>query len=280
MLLESFRSDPIGVICFGITSAPDKFISAQYMGYSDRAVLLTMRDIQELEYAAGDLVPNGQNAIVSVSLWYLSMEAYINALLKITCFKTNTDYKLFGSQKVAEKLTALLELLDINTIPVKNAGIYNRLNEFTTFRNEIFHDRNIGDTVQFPKTSFSPIPIQCNLIDELQAFLIYLELCSLLRYVIAGLDTMPDIQFLIPNQVFYKKMDKLYNDLIWPSITTILSKHQLETKLNLDPTLPAPLSSTYFAPGDVAIYIHSDSPDTYKYQLNNTQTNITASLFD
>ena len=232
MLLESFRTDPIGVICFGLTSAQDKFVSAQYMGYSDRAMLLTLSDIQDLEHAAGDLVRNGQNAVVAVSLWYLSMEAYINALLKITCFKTNTDYKQFGSQKVAEKLTALLEQLGIDSIPVKTTGIYARLNEFTTFRNEIFHDRNIGDTVQFSRTLFSRIPIQCNLIDELQAFLIYLELCNLLRYVISGLETMPDIQFLIPNHVFYRKMDKVYEDLMRPSITAILTKHQLETKLN------------------------------------------------
>jgi len=71
MLLDSFRTDPVGLIRFGLVnerSELKKYVTAQYIGYTKRAFDLTCRDIQELEYTKGDLVPQGQQAILAVSL--------------------------------------------------------------------------------------------------------------------------------------------------------------------------------------------------------------------
>jgi len=61
--------------------------------------------------------------------------------------KVGYEFKKYTDKKVAEKITALLNLLQIDSIPVKKTGLLSRINEYTTFRNEIFHDRSFGNPV-------------------------------------------------------------------------------------------------------------------------------------
>jgi len=284
MTLEYFRQDPIGRMYFAIGDRSKQLsksnsIQSNYPDYALRAFYLCLQDIQELEYAKGDIVKAGRNAIVASTFWFLCLEAYISTLLKLTCLLTGKSFKPHGSKKPAEKLSVLFDLLDIDSVKIKQSGLYSRVNEFATFRNEIFHDRNAGDVVQFNKTWFCPVPIQCNLVDTLQGLLILLETTHLLRYAVSGLDTMPDILIHEQNKVFHKKLDFLYEEVIKPSVKGILEKHQLVTNLNLDQHFPAPVRSTLFDGHEAAAYCIADSPESFKFQLNPKVTDISYSLF-
>lgn len=278
MQLESFRHDPVGLPIFALKHRPEATsVQATYIDYAFRAFYLTMQDIEELEFAKRNLVPDGRNSIVAVTLWFLALESYINTLLKLTCFKVNKDFDYYKPKKLTEKFSSLLELLKIDSVPIKKAGTYNRIHEFTTFRNEVFHDRNIGQHVQFNKTKFSEIPVNCNLVDVLQGMLIFLEVSALMRYSISGLDTMPDILIHVNNKAFYKKLDFLHQSLIRPSFQQVLLKHNLETGLDLGFECLLPVKSNVFT-GDATALIVSDSPSQYYYQLNPMETRICSEL--
>ncbi len=279
MLLESFRHDPVGTLIFTIkTRASNASVQGTYVDYAFRAFYLTMQDIEELELAKGDLVPDGRNSIVAASLWFLCLESYINLLLKLSCFNSNTHFEEYKSKKITEKLSCLLELLKIDSLEIKKTGLYNRLNEFAVFRNEVFHDRNVGKTVQFNKTVFSEIPVNCNLVDVLQGFLIFLEVANLFRYSISGLDTMPDIFIHANGKAFYKKLDFLFCILLKPSFEEVLKKHGLKTNLNLNFQILKPFVSELFDKNHITASIVVNSPKQFYYQLNPAKTSICKEL--
>jgi hypothetical protein len=284
VILEYFREDPIGSILFALGPRDKPVVLAQsvqtnYPNYVLRAFYLMMEDIQELEYSKGEIVPGGRNAIVASTYWFLSLESYISTLLKLTCLRLNKGFKVYNPKKPAEKLSALLELLAIDSVPIKKSGLYNRINEFTTFRNEIFHDRNAGQEVKFSKTLFCRFPIQCNLIDTLQGLLIVLETNHLLRLSVAGLDTMPAVLIHQQNKAFHRKLDVLFEAVIKPSVKEILAKHKLATNLDLDMTFPAAQRSDVFSKTETGAYMISDSPDNFKFALNPETTNISFGKF-
>ena len=280
MMLEHFRYDPIGLPLFSLTNKAQvkKSIQASYIDYAFRAFYLTMQDIEQLEMTRGDLVPDGRNSIVAVTFWFLGLESYINTLLKLTCFHENDNFNKYKIKSLTEKFSALFTLLRLDSLPVKKSGVHNRLHEFTVFRNDVFHDRNVGQPIKFNKTSFSEIPINCNLVDVIQGLFIFLEITSLLRRCISGLDTMPDIMIHVKNKMFSKKLDILFGNLIKPSFEAVLAKHKLQTSLNLNGRFPESLESIIFNRNEVNATIIVDSPSQYYFQLNSDQTSICSDL--
>lgn len=171
MLLEFFRGDPIGIPSFSIVRKSQiiQSIQANYIDYSFRAFYFTMQDIEELELAKGNLVPNGRNSVVASTFWFLALESYINTILKLTSFHINIEFANFRKKTLVDRIISLLKLLNIDDVSIKKTGILSRIHEFSTFRNEIFHDRNVGQSISFQKTKFSDIPVNCNLVDVIQA---------------------------------------------------------------------------------------------------------------
>jgi hypothetical protein len=284
MTLEYFRQDLLGAMFFALGQRdepvdPSRSVHVNYPQYALRAFYSTMQDIQELEYSKGDIVPDGRNAVVASTYWYLTLESYLNSLLKLACLRLDKAFKLYSKRSAAEKLSALLELLALDDIAVKKTGIYNRIHEFTEFRNEIFHDRNTGQVVTFRKTLFCPIPIQCNLIDTLQGLLILLETTALLRYAIAGLDTMPDILINANGKTFHKKLDLLFEQVLKPSFQEILLKHKLFTNLQMDIEFPEAIRSALFSAAETNAYIIPDSPQAFQFHLNPETTDISFGYF-
>ncbi len=117
-----------------------------------------MEDIEQLENANNYLVPTGRNCIPAISLLYLVLESYINTSLKLTCTELGIDFDKFKTKSVTDRLNYLLEHLKVDSLIFKKAGVYSRISEFTQFRNEIFHDRNVGKELKFKNTLFSAVP--------------------------------------------------------------------------------------------------------------------------
>ena len=149
-----------------------------------------------------------------ISLWFLALESFVNSLCKVASLIKDDNFKEIAKQDLSSRLTYAIISLNYNEIEIKKSGIYNRINEFKTFRNELFHDRNIGSEVVLKKTNFSTNPILSNQVDVFQSLIIYLEVALLFRFSIPGLDLMPNISIGNSSVFHFDKLDILYNEYL------------------------------------------------------------------
>ncbi len=170
MLLEDFRHDLVGVNLFTLINEKGEYahVQANYIHYSFRGFYLTMQDLEQLEFSKGQYVPDGNNSVMAASMWYLALESYLNTLLKTVCLKQGQRFEDHSNKTITDKLSTILTIFQVDPLDVKKTGVYNRLNEFMIFRNEIFHDKSLGKPLQFSKTVFSTDPANCNLVDAMQ----------------------------------------------------------------------------------------------------------------
>lgn len=262
---------------------PEHAIEMSYNTYGIHAFYNTLDDLHDLENQS-TFVNNGRRTNVSVSLWFLALESFINCLCKAICLKEDKDFtKLLAGKTVGKRLGFLLETFPVDAEIIKKSGLLSRVNEFLQFRNEIFHDRNIGDYLTFNKTNFSPVPFFSNQVDVFQAILIFLEVCCAFRYTIKHLDLMPNISIGKDSVMIYDKLDKIYNSLLKPNFEQILQKHGLKTKLNLDTTdffKPEPYSNTYFKAGEILPIFQYEQDEEFFHPLNQNKTTISIQLYN
>jgi hypothetical protein len=154
------------------------------------------------------------------------------------------------------------------------------VNEFRQFRNELFHDRNVGDEISFKRTNFSSIPVFSSQVDTFQAAIVTIEIMILFRYSIKGLDLMPNISIGNSKVLHFDKLDTLFEKYLKPFFEKVLSKLNLTTKLSLDissfKSLP-PNEKVY--QGEIAVIGRIEQEDKFKYQLNTTTTSIGRDLY-
>jgi hypothetical protein len=212
-------------------------------------------------------------------MWFISIEAFINALLRIACQIGREEFDDHKKRDIGSRLSSLLRMLNVPKEGFYRSGIFQRLEEFKTFRNEIFHDRTGESELTFNKTKFSPVPYLANQVDAVQGAIIALETFHAFRYVYQGLDLMPDIFVQKEDSFGYIKFDVLYKTLLRPFFTAALHKHNLTSDLMVDPTLIEVESSETLIAGDVTIIVKATQEDRFKLQPNKQDTSIGSELF-
>lgn len=143
----------------------------------------------------------------------------------------------------------------------------------------MFHDRHFGEELNFSHTVFSPIPIFSCQVDILQSILIILEAASMLRYAVAGLDTMPSVILRSNNAVVWEKLDIAYERILQPWFSAVLDKHKMRTKLDFIYKPSEQFTSELFQKGEVACSVRVNQEPEYEYWLNGERTNIGDSLY-
>jgi hypothetical protein len=169
-----------------------------------------------------DVINQGNTNILAVGMWVISIEAFINALLRIACRIRNEDFGYHKRQDIGSRLSSLLEILSIPRETFYTSGIFQRLEEFKTFRNEILHDRTWESELTFNKTRFSSVPYLANQVDAVQGAIIALEVFHAVRYIYRGLDLMPDIFVEKEDSFGYVQFDVLYKTLLRPFFAAAL----------------------------------------------------------
>jgi len=281
--LEDFRLNKYLVPYLALQKyGPDEAIEMSYNIYSIHAFYSTMEDIKDLENQAS-FVNNGRRSNVSISLWFLALESLVNCLCKAVCLKEGKDFagELSG-KSVGKRLGFLLDTFPVEGEKMRKSGLLSRINEFLQFRNEIFHDRNIGESIIFHKTNFSPLPFFSNQVDVFQSLLIFLEVCCALRYVVMHLDLMPNISIGKDRQLIFDKMDNTYLSFLKPYFEQVLNKHELTTGLNLEIDHffhPLPYSNTYFQAGEILPVFQHQQNEQFVYPLNQNRTSIGVELY-
>ncbi|WP_268036825.1 hypothetical protein [Algoriphagus sp. PAP.12] len=261
---------------------PDKAVEMSYSIYAIHAFYSTMEDIKDLEQQ-DTFVNNGRRSNVSIALWFLALESFINCICKIICLRQNQNFtKELSTKSIGKRLGFLFDILEVEGEAMRKSGLIARVNEFVRFRNEIFHDRNIGEEIHFHKTNFSPRPFFSNQVDVFQSLLIFIEVSYGLRFVINGLDLMANVSIGKSELLIFEKLDKLYNSFLKTFFKRVLEKHELTTSLNLnieDYYQPVPYSNTFFEIGEVLPVFQRQQQSDFIHPLNKEKTAIGAGLY-
>ncbi|MBD2519108.1 hypothetical protein H6G93_29945 [Nostoc sp. FACHB-973] len=282
MKLEDLRKDNIGQTYAWLPKKGNdesSMILITYPYYSIKAFYFSCQNLEQLEQSKG-IINQGNVSISAVGFWFLAIEAFINTLLKIACFLKTKDFNEFKGKAINGRLKAVFEILEIEKKIFYRSGIFPKLQEFETFRNEVFHDRFFNSEVQFHKTSFSSIPYLANQVDVVQASIIALEIFQAFRFIYPALDLMPDI-FIQKNSSYgFIKYNVLHNQVILPLFSEALRKHTLYTDLITEPIDIRLPESSILQKGDVQIIMRAFQKEDIIHSANSTDTNIAASLFN
>lgn len=278
--LEAFRhNDYLATYFMLMSDSTNPKVEMTYNDYAIHGFYSLSDDINDLENEK-NFVNNGRRTLPSIALWYLSFEAFINSLCKIVSYVFDKDPQAQIKKDIGSRLNYLFTELGYDENEIKKTGLYNRINEFRQFRNELFHDRNVGDEIVFKRTSFSSIPVFSNQVDTFQAVIITIEVMTLFRYSVKGLDLMPNISIGDFKILHFDKLDTLYLRYLKPFFERVLSKHNLYTRLNLDITnfesLPP---NEKIQQGEIAVIGRIEQEETFKYQLNEATTSLGKDLY-
>lgn len=282
--LEDFRLNKYLVPYLAVYKyGPKKAIEMSYTTFAIHAFYSTMEDIKDLEQQA-TFVNNGRRSNVSIALWFLALEAFVNCIGKVICLRDGRKFvKEWNGKSIGKRLGFLLDTFQVEGENMRRSGLLTRVNEFLQFRNEIFHDRNAGDEIAFHRTNFSPRPYFNNQVDVFQSLLIFLEVCCGLRYAIHSLDIMPEISIGNQEVLIFDKLDKLYDTFLKPYFLQVLRKHNLTTALNLEISRyyqTEPYSNTYFVAGEILPVFQHKQEVNFTHPLNQEKTVIGATLYN
>jgi len=270
--IEDYRDIEIGRSHFRFSSDLEKKLNLSYLQHAQAAYDYTLRDIQLFEDSF-DFVHTGHSVHSAIGLWHMSLESYITTLLKLCCLKKNEDFhKKYKNLDVHKRLSSLLDLLELDKTKFHNSKIFAKIYEFSRFRNELMHDRHFGKALKFDYCQFSGIPAFACQVDAMQCMLITLEVASLLRFAIAGLDTMPPVVVQDGQRVSWEKLDITYNEILRPFFEYALEKHAMQTRLNLKYNDETGDVSPVFSAGEIECMVVVDQEAKHEIILNDSKT--------
>ncbi|WP_104904805.1 hypothetical protein [Nostoc sp. 'Lobaria pulmonaria (5183) cyanobiont'] len=238
MKLEDFRTNDLGEVyiwfpLLGNMTDPGSRVLLTYHYFAIKAFYSSCQNLELLEHSK-EAINQGNTCSTAIALWFLTCESYINAILKAGCIQSNIPFGNYRGRDLEARIRGVFDVLLLAKEDFYKSGIYPKLKEFMEFRNEIFHDRSLGDERNFSKTNFSQIPFLCNQVDVIQAAIVALELCTAFRGVFPNCDLMPDIVVESNGSFGFVKFDNMYSNLMRPFFEQVLAKHTLYSDLLLD----------------------------------------------
>lgn len=263
VLLEELRHNELGTSYFSLISKPDHRVFLSYQSHTNKAFYYTLNDLIELENSKLLRIGTGNETHSAISFWFLALESYLNCLLKIVCLKMDIEFSVYKNQDLRRRLSSLIDLLQLDKKIFNRSDIIGKLNEFCLFRNELFHDRYFAENVKFSKTMFSQIPVLSNQVDTFQAIQIYLEITAALRYVIPGIDSMPDVIIKNDSYALWEKLDVCYNGILKPVLIAGLKKHNISTQLPIDLPEVTNFRSTLFEKEKFGVFLRLNKSNNF-----------------
>ena len=280
MKLESLRENDVGSTSAWIPklgNGPESITQLTYPKFAELAFYYSAQQIEQLEFSSQH-IQQGNSVQTSVGLWFISVEAYINSILRIACFfSTASSFEDFKTKDLGSRIKALLEILKIDRAPFYS-GTFQRLEEFKRYRNALFHDRTNDKPLDFHKTSFGGNPMYANQVDVMQASVIAIETYSAFRHAIPDIDLMPQIMITKDDSFFFVPVDELYTEVLRPYFEGALAKHSLTSSVTLDVTAQ-PMKTSEIFHGDRIKVIIKAIPDTkFNFTPSSVKTNLGKTL--
>jgi hypothetical protein len=281
--LEELRANDIGSIKAWVVPLGDTEQAMTHLtfpSFCTNAFYLSAQQIEHLEFSS-NVLHQGNSVQAAVGMWFISIESFINSLLRICCLLKNQaqSFDHLKTKDFGARVSELLNLLEIDRLPFYR-GPFQRLEEFKTYRNELFHDRTTDRLLTFNKTSFSGNPMYANQVDIMQAALIATEVFQSFRYVISGIDLMPQVHVNKESSFFYLGADDLFLRVLKPHFESSLRKHSLTSTIELDLAVTSLEKSRISLKGEVQIIIKHLADERYSHTPSQEKTVIGKTLFD
>jgi hypothetical protein len=242
--LEDVRGMYVGDIALVLEPSSDP-LAAAFHDHAQQAQWHTLNCLLRLGGVSIDGVANERIAVIE---WWRTVESMIALVYHVACFESDhglrqTQPRLRTSMRdgVLDRWSAIPRWFSGATeSPPK--PVTRRLAELRDFRNSFEHSSR-QNTVDVKYSRLGAVPAYANLADAMEALAIAVEVASVLRNVLTGLDLMP--QALVPSRehVFYVPLDRLASDLIFPQYSRVLGEQDLTSDVSLYPT-PNPLSAS------------------------------------
>ena len=232
MRLEQLRENDIGTSVAWIPSlGPDAMTRLTYMQFVHLGFYYSAQQIEQLEKSTTQ-INQGSATQTAVGLWFMSIESYINSILRISCLVKKISFDDIKKKDLDSRIKVLFEVLAIDKLPFYR-GTLQKLEEFKRYRNELFHDRTNDTPLVFHKTAFSSNPFFANQVDVMQAAVVAVQVFNSFRHVIPKLDLMPHVLITKEDSFFYEKIDTLFAKVLAPYFQKCLSKHSLSSDIDL-----------------------------------------------
>lgn len=281
MQLEQLRENDIGTTSAWIPSlgnGAESMARLTYLQFTHLAFYYSAQQIEQLEFST-EQIQQGNAPQTAVGLWFISIEAYVNSILRIACLVKKASFDELKTKDFGPRIKALFDILEIDRTPYYERA-FQKLEEFKRYRNELFHDRTNDKPIEFHKTIFNGNPMYANQADVMQASAIALETYQSFRHVIPGVDLMPQIMVTKEESFFYAKLDHLYHEVLRPHFLSALAKHSLTSSVDLDITA-APLDeSKIFSNTEVQILLKATPNEKFHTTPSREKTQIGKVLFD
>lgn len=281
MRLEQLRDNTIGTTSAWIPSlgdGPESMTHLTYLQFANLAFYYSAQQIEQLEFSTFQ-INQGNATQNSVALWFLSIEAYINSILRISCLVEGASFDDLKKRDFDSRIRSLFDILQVDKIPFYS-GPFQKLEEFKRYRNELFHDRTNDKPIEFYKTAFSGNPLFANQVDVMQAAVIAIQTFHSFRYVIPKLDLMPQIKIDKENSFFFRKLDFLFIEVLGPYFSKTLHKHSLTSDINLSIETPQLEEGKIFSKVPVEILMNAVSEEEYFVTPSRENTHIGRDLFN
>jgi hypothetical protein len=176
-------------------------------------------------------------------------------------------------------MRGLAEIIEVDLKDYYKAGLFTHLQDFMTFRNELFHDRYFDAERSYKHTSFSPLAHLLNQVDVIQASVIALEAFISFGRLFPGVELMPNIKIVKEDSFGWMPYDKLHREVTLPYFDRALSKHKLSSNVERQPIIHR-LPETKIAPkGSVRICVKALQEEKFQFKPNDEESNIGAELF-
>ncbi len=182
MFIENIIHNDLGKCALYLKNInSEHFIPMNYHDYVNIAYKYTLQDLIDLENIQS-ISLTGKNSVFSACFWFLSIEAFVNSILKVLCIDNDKDFSIYKTKALNTRIREINTIISFPHEEYCKSGLQSKLDEFENFRNEIFHDRSLENELKLSKTLLSKNPFLPNIISEIQAMCIALEFFSFYRY--------------------------------------------------------------------------------------------------
>lgn len=275
-LIENLNFERLGTTLIIFRNHDKKkqvYLDNNYETYANIAFSHMEKLLNTTENPNDNLIKIRDNDSLQVITWsFIATESFISLLLKLYYYDNDEDFQKIISKPLTNRLNHIFDIFEVKFHQNQKSLINSYIDDFCTFRNDIFHDRILRINRVYKKTYFSKYANEYNLCDAIQSYLIMLNLFNSLRFIIDGYDFMPKILVEQQNRIFNINMDKICTEYQIPTLKKILEKHNYSTLINLELFFKQSTGYSFDFKYEIAKIIKA-IPDK-KQTFNNSLTNI------
>ncbi|MDO4204239.1 MAG: hypothetical protein Q4D07_07095 [Selenomonadaceae bacterium] len=255
MKIEDLRGNELGNIGFVIKKSNYKgVVWFQHHEIVNELMIDVLKYLTALENPPNNMIfSNNIECLKLVSITFICLECYVNDVFKLICNNDKNAFMRYRGKSLDARLKLIIKTARYSNVEQNEfykCGCFQCLREFEEYRNIVFHG-GFYEEKTFRKTLFSENPLNCNVVDVLQALKILVDIFTCFRFIVVDKDIMPQSVINYGGKMYFEKVDITYARVIVPMFGHILKKHAVES--DLEPSLSdfSFKSTTLLQPKDV-----------------------------